>query len=210
MSDTGIQSVPTSTAPAVSDDGMDGARARASAVDSGAVKAAELGKQMHFGVEGHSREDNARRLEAAQAINAALMRDGLDEPTEPFALTSVIEHGGNLSEVVHDPGLLEDLRDNLNLPLVQAETGEQKSIDSLDLGTNRDYFDSVVSSLQLKEQYGTDTVLQKAMQVASFASSQQQFPVAHAAAGKGKTDSTNRSRSNAPVQRRGQQPGLAR
>ncbi|WP_343320549.1 hypothetical protein AAFM46_16810 (plasmid) [Arthrobacter sp. TMP15] len=184
------------------------AQDRVTAVASGAAKAAELGKEMHFGVEGHSKEDNARRLEAAQAVQAVLMRDGLDDPTEPFALTSVIEHGGNLSEVVNDPGLYEDLRENLNLPFVQAATVEEKSIDYLDRGTNQDYFDSVVSSLKLKEQYGTDKVLQKAMQAASFASSQHQFPVAHVAAGKGKTATT--TRGSAPEQRQRQQPGLAR
>lgn len=208
MSEFDVQPALTSTAPTVADDGVDGARDRAAAVARGVAKAAELGQQMRFGVEGHTRADNARRLGAAQAIDAVLMRDGLDEPTEPFALTSVIEHGGNLSAVVNDPGLYQDLRDNLNLPFVQAETWEDKSIDYLDHANNRDYFDSVVSSLQLKEQYGTDTVLQKAMEAASFASSQQQFPVAHAAAGKGKTGT--RTRNNAPEQRQRQQPGLAR
>ena len=185
------------------------AQERAASVASGAIKAAELGQLMHFGVEGHSREDNARRLEAAQAVQAVLMRDGWDMPTaEPFSLTSVIKHGGNLSEVVNDPGLYEDLRDNLNLPFVVPETAEEESIDCLDHGTNQDYFDSVVASLKLKEQYGTDKSFQKAMQAATFASTQQQFPVAHASAGKGKTTTTNPRKT--PVQHQRQQPGLAR
>ena len=181
---------------------------RAAAVASGAVKAAELGQVMHFGVEGHSKEDNVRRLKAAQAVQADLMRDGLDEPTEPFSLTSVIKHGGNLSEVVHDPGMYQDLRENLNLPFVPSDAANEPSVDYLEHGTNQDYFDSVVASLKLKEQYGTDKVLQKAMEAASFESSQQQFPVVHAAAGEGKT--ANTPRSKAPAQRQHQQPGLAR
>ncbi|MDO5752460.1 hypothetical protein [Arthrobacter sp.] len=185
------------------------AQERAASVARGAVKAADLGKEMHFGVEGHSKADNARRLENAQTVHADLVRDGLDEQIPPFPLLSVIKHAGNLSEVVYDPALPQDLLNSVELlfAVVVEGVGEQP-LNSLEQGTNQDYFDSVVASLKLKEQYGTDKSFQKAMQAASFASTQQQFPAAHAAAGKGKTDT--RARSNAPVQHQRQQPGLAR
>lgn len=208
MSGIDVQPAPTSTAPAVEDDGLAGARARVAAVARGAKKAAELGQEMHFGVEGHSKADNALRLESAQAVEAGLVRDGHDGRAVAFPLASVIKHGGNLSEVVHDPGMQQDLRDTLNLPLEPAAAADQPSTKYSEQGTDRDYLDSVVASLKLKEQYGTDKFLLKAKEAASFASSQQQFPAAHAAAGKGKAATT--TRSNAPEQRQRLQPGLAR
>lgn len=185
------------------------AEARTATVASGAAKAAELGKEMHLGVEGHSKADNARRLEAAQAVHAALVHDGLDKQATSFPLMSVIKHRGNISELVNDPGMEQDLRDSLDLPSEAAAKGiGEQTLNHRAQGNGREYFDSVVSSLKLKEQYGTDKVLQKAMQAASFAASQQQYPVTHTAAAKNKTTMT--SLAKAPKQIRHQQTGLAR
>ena len=184
------------------------AQTRASALASGAAKAAELGKEMHFGVEGHSKEDNARRLENAQTIHAGLVRDSLDGQIPPFPLLSVIKHAGNLSEVVYDPALPQDLLNSVDSPFVGTEKAGEQAGDHLSHGSNGVYFESIGTSLKLKEQYGTDKSFQKAMQAATFASSQQKFPVVHAAAGEGKTTKTSPTKT--PVQRQRQQPGLAR
>ena len=208
MSETDVPSVTTSTASAGANDGLDGARARAAAVASGAATAAELGKEMHFGVEGHSTADNARRLENAQTLHAGLVRDGHGEQIPPFPLLSVIKHAGNLSEVVYDPSLTQDLLNSVDAPLVETERGGEQAGDHLSDGSEGVYFESIASSLKLKEQYGTDKSFQKAMQAASFASTHQKFPVVHAAAGKGTTEKTSPTKAPAPRQR--QQPGLAR
>lgn len=152
-------SLPTGPQPALVDDAR--VQARTAAIASGAAKAAELGKEMHLGVEGHSKADNARRLEAAQAVHAALVHDGLDEQTTPFPLMSVIKHRGNISELVNDPGMEQDLRDSLDLPSEAAAKGiGEQTFNHRAQGNGREYFNSVVSSLKLKEQYGTDKVLQ--------------------------------------------------
>ena len=142
---------------------------------------------MHFGVEGYSNEDNELRLEFAQAIKAVMWRDTSDSFVEPFPLTSVIQHGGNLSTVVNDPSLYDDLRKTLAFSYPQWDKGK-----------NQDFFDAIATHLRSTEQYGTDKVLQKAIQAALFVSSQQQFPVAHAASSQGRT--TNQVRTSVITQ----------
>ena len=182
------------------------ARSRDSARAFGAAKAAEFTQVMRFGVEGNSQDDNARRLQAAQAVQAVVLRDGWDASTrEPFALTSVIKHGGNLSEVVNDPGLHEDVCDHMYIRAVEPDVDVY-----LAQGVNREYFDSVIASLKLKEQYGTDNSLQKATEAASFAASQQRFPISHAASGEGRTTGQARATTTNQQPQKGQTQSRAR